>query len=79
MNARGQDTRRAVEYAMPWVRRRLTARSSGDDVPPKRPELMPLDALGRFHGPGASESGQVHFFPERTWLRAISRAGRANR
>ena len=56
MTARGQDTRWAVEYAMPWVRRRLTGRSSGDDVPPKRPELMPLDALGRFHGSGASES-----------------------
>jgi hypothetical protein len=56
MNARGQDTRWAVEYAMPWVRRRLTGRSSGDDLPPKRPELMPLDALGRFHGSGASES-----------------------
>ncbi len=57
MNARRQDTRWAVEYAMPWVRRRLTGRSSGDDVPPKRPELLPLDALGGFHGPGASESG----------------------
>jgi lysophospholipase L1-like esterase len=56
MNARGQDTRWAVEYAMPWVRRRLTRQSSGDRVPPKRPELLPLEALGRFRGPGASES-----------------------
>ena len=56
MNARGQDTRWAVEYAMPWVRRRLTGRSSGDNVPPKRPELVPLDALGQFQGPGTSES-----------------------
>jgi lysophospholipase L1-like esterase len=56
MNARGQDTRWAVEYAMPWVRRRLTGRSSGDEVPPKRPELVPLEALGRFRGPEASES-----------------------
>src|SRR5450755_3199113 len=55
MNARGQDTRWAVEYAMPWVRRRLTRQSSGDG-PPKRPELLPLEALGRFRGPGASES-----------------------
>jgi len=45
MNARQQDTRWAVEYAVPWIRRRLTGRSSGDDVPPKRPELLPLDAL----------------------------------
>ena len=56
MNARAQDTQWAVEYAMPWVRRRLTGRSSGEDVLPKRPELMPLDALSRFGGPGASES-----------------------
>jgi hypothetical protein len=56
MNARAQDTQWAVEYAMPWVRRRLTDRSSGDDLPPKRPDLMPLDALSRFGGPGASES-----------------------
>jgi hypothetical protein len=41
---------------MPWARRRLTGRSSGDNMAPKRPELMPLDALGRFHGPAASES-----------------------
>jgi len=56
MNARRQDTRWAVEYAIPWARRRLTGRSSGEGVPPKRPELLPLDALDRFRGPGASES-----------------------
>jgi lysophospholipase L1-like esterase len=50
MNARQQDTRWAVEYAMPWVRRRLTHQSSGDGVPPKRPELLPWDALGAFNG-----------------------------
>jgi lysophospholipase L1-like esterase len=44
MTARRQDTRWAVQYAAPWLRRRLTRRSSGDGVPPKRPELMPLDA-----------------------------------
>ncbi len=60
MNARQQDTRWAVEYAVPWVRRRLTGRSSGDDVLPKRPELLPLDALaavlpgGELQGPEAS-------------------------
>ena len=56
VNARQQDTRWAVEYAMPWVQRRLTGRSSGDNVPPKRPELQPLDALTGFHGPEASGS-----------------------
>ncbi len=35
---------------------RLTGRSSGDNVPPKRPELQPLDALTGFHGPEASGS-----------------------
>jgi lysophospholipase L1-like esterase len=48
--ARQQDTRWAVEYAAPWVRRRLTHRSSGDNVPPKRPELLPWDALSAFNG-----------------------------
>ncbi|HWG15702.1 MAG TPA: SGNH/GDSL hydrolase family protein [Streptosporangiaceae bacterium] len=56
MSARQQDTRWAVEYAVPWVRRRLTHRSSGDHVPPKRPELMPLDALTGFGGPDAPKS-----------------------
>ena len=56
VNARQQDTRWAVEYAMPWVQRRLTRRSSGDNVPPKRPELQPLDALTGFHRPQASGS-----------------------
>jgi len=50
MSARQQDTRWAVEYAAPWVRRRLTHRSSGDNVPPKRPELLPWDALSVFNG-----------------------------
>jgi lysophospholipase L1-like esterase len=49
MSARQQDTRWAVEYAVPWARRRLTRRSSGDGVPPKRPELLPWDALGAFN------------------------------
>lgn len=30
------------EYVGPWVRRRLTGTSSGDDRPPKRPVLGPL-------------------------------------
>ena len=56
VNAREQDTRWAVEYAVPWVRRRITHRSSGDGVPPKRPELLPWDALTGFTGSEASES-----------------------
>ena len=40
--ARRQDARWAREYAGPWVRRRLRGTSSGDSVPPKRPDLLPL-------------------------------------
>jgi hypothetical protein len=43
-----------VEYAVPWARRRLRHQSSGDGVPPKRPDLLPLDALTGFTGPEAS-------------------------
>ena len=31
------------EHALPWVHRRLTGRSSGDDIDPKRPVLGPVD------------------------------------
>jgi hypothetical protein len=47
VSAREQDTRWAVEYAVPWVRRRLTHRSSGEGVPPKRPDLLPWEALSQ--------------------------------
>jgi lysophospholipase L1-like esterase len=40
--ARRQDARWVREYAGPWLRRRLTGNSSGDGVPPKRPDLLPL-------------------------------------
>jgi lysophospholipase L1-like esterase len=40
--ARRQDARWVREYAGPWLRRRLTGASSGDGVPPKRPDLLPL-------------------------------------
>ncbi len=33
----------ARQHALPWVHRRLTGRSSGDDVLPKRPVLGPVD------------------------------------
>jgi lysophospholipase L1-like esterase len=40
--ARGADLRWAGEYLAPWVRRRLTGRSSGDAVTAKRPSLAPF-------------------------------------
>ena len=40
--ARRQDARWAREYAGPWLRRRLGGASSGDGVPPKRPDLLPV-------------------------------------
>jgi lysophospholipase L1-like esterase len=40
--ARRQDARWAREYAAPWLRRRLGGSSSGDGVPPKRPDLLPV-------------------------------------
>ncbi len=40
--ARRQDARWAREYAGPWVRRRLRGASSGDGLPPKRPDLLPV-------------------------------------
>jgi hypothetical protein len=32
----------ARQHAVPWVHRRLTGRSSGDGVVPKRPTLAPI-------------------------------------
>ena len=32
----------AKEWALPWIQRRLTGKSSGDDVAPKRPALAPI-------------------------------------
>ena len=40
--ARRQDARWTREYAAPWLRRRLGGGSSGDGVPPKRPDLRPV-------------------------------------
>ena len=33
-----------VRFLAPWVKRRLTGKSSGDGMPPKRPLLEPLRA-----------------------------------
>jgi lysophospholipase L1-like esterase len=43
--ARGADLRWAGTYFAPWIRRRLTGRSSGDGITAKRPALVPLDQL----------------------------------
>ena len=40
--ARAHDARWARQHLAPWVRRRLTGRSSGDMVMAKRPELTPV-------------------------------------
>jgi lysophospholipase L1-like esterase len=42
LKARRLDARWAREYAVPWVGRRLRGASSGDGIPPKRPEMLPL-------------------------------------
>jgi len=36
------DARWLVGFLAPWIRRRLTGRSSGDGIDPKRPELTPV-------------------------------------
>jgi lysophospholipase L1-like esterase len=40
--ARAADARWAAQHLAPWIRRRLTGRSSGDQVVAKRPELAPV-------------------------------------
>jgi lysophospholipase L1-like esterase len=42
LTARQQDLSWARTYAAPWLRRRLRGTSSGDDMDPKRPDLLPL-------------------------------------
>ncbi|MGN6253254.1 MAG: SGNH/GDSL hydrolase family protein [Marmoricola sp.] len=37
-----EDARWTREFLVPWVQRRLTGRSSGDSISPKRPELAPV-------------------------------------
>ncbi|MFE0136264.1 SGNH/GDSL hydrolase family protein [Streptomyces sp. NPDC059037] len=37
------DARFARQHLAPWIARRLTGRSSGDGMPPKRPDLLPYD------------------------------------
>ncbi|MGW0599913.1 SGNH/GDSL hydrolase family protein [Streptomyces sp. NPDC002776] len=40
---RAADARFARQHLLPWIGRRLTGRSSGDGLPPKRPDLLPYD------------------------------------
>ncbi len=40
---RAENARWAKEFLGPWIHRRLTGRSSGDTVTPKRPTLLPVD------------------------------------
>jgi lysophospholipase L1-like esterase len=42
MSRKAADVRWARQYFAPWVKRRLTGRSSGDTVTAKRPELTPI-------------------------------------
>ncbi|MFG3661831.1 SGNH/GDSL hydrolase family protein [Streptomyces sp. NPDC047706] len=42
---RAADLRFTRQYLLPWIGRRLTGRSSGDGLPPKRPDLLPYEDL----------------------------------
>ncbi len=42
LSARRLDARWARVHAVPWVGRRIRRRSSGDGIPPKRPQLLPF-------------------------------------
>lgn len=41
---RAENVRWAKDFLGPWIHRRVTGRSSGDGVQPKRPALAPVDA-----------------------------------
>lgn len=43
MSRKAADARWATQHLAPWVKRRLTGRSSGDMVTAKRPELAPIN------------------------------------
>jgi hypothetical protein len=38
-----EDARFTRQYLLPWIGRRLTGRSSGDGLSPKRPDLLPYE------------------------------------
>ena len=43
----------------PWLRRRLTGNSSGDGVPPKRPDLLPSEPARGGGGPSPARNGSI--------------------
>ncbi len=43
LSRKAADARWASQHLAPWIKRRLTGRSSGDTVTAKRPELAPLN------------------------------------
>ncbi|MCW5253661.1 MULTISPECIES: SGNH/GDSL hydrolase family protein [unclassified Streptomyces] len=43
LDRRTSDARFARQHLLPWIGRRLTGRSSGDGLPPKRPDLLPYE------------------------------------
>ncbi|MGH8878358.1 MAG: SGNH/GDSL hydrolase family protein [Stackebrandtia sp.] len=43
---RREDVAWTREHAVPWVQRRITGKSSGDSITPKRPQLMPVGQAG---------------------------------
>jgi lysophospholipase L1-like esterase len=43
LTRRSADLRFTHQHLIPWIGRRLTGRSSGDNRPPKRPELLPVE------------------------------------
>jgi lysophospholipase L1-like esterase len=45
LSRKAADARWVRQYLAPWVKRRLTGRSSGDTVTAKRPELLPLSEI----------------------------------
>jgi lysophospholipase L1-like esterase len=49
LDRRRADIRWTREHFLPWVGRHLRGRSSGDGLPPKRPELTPLAVIGSQH------------------------------
>lgn len=47
LGKRRADLRWTREHFLPWVARHVRGRSSGDGLPPKRPELTPMAAAGQ--------------------------------
>jgi lysophospholipase L1-like esterase len=47
LGRRRADVRWTREHFLPWLGRHLRGTSSGDGLPPKRPELTPMQVVGR--------------------------------